>query len=60
MAVDVPLYKLEPVIEALTGPCGQALYVAAGKAKRLLPQHGADALWSEESESAPSRPKMAA
>uniref|UniRef100_UPI003F4956A7 strawberry notch C-terminal domain-containing protein n=1 Tax=Cupriavidus taiwanensis TaxID=164546 RepID=UPI003F4956A7 len=62
MAVDVPLYKLEPVIEALTGPCGQALYVAAGKAKRLLPQHGADAAaWSEEqAESAPSRPKMAA
>ncbi|AMR78624.1 hypothetical protein A2G96_13210 [Cupriavidus nantongensis] len=61
MAVEVPLHKLEPVIEALTGPCGQALYVAAGKAKRLLPQLATDEVWGgEEAEAAPSKHRMAA
>ena len=56
MSVAVPIHKLERVMEVLTGQCGQALYVAAGKARRLMPQ-------LEETDIQPvalSRPRMVA
>jgi len=38
MSVTVPISKLDTVVSVLTGTCGQALYVAAGKARQLMPQ----------------------
>jgi len=63
MSVAVPISKLDKVIGVLTGTCGQALYVAAGKARQLMPQLD-DAQTSEMQDSDDSvrakRPRMVA
>lgn len=60
MSVTVPISKLDAVIGVLTGTCGQALYVAAGKARQLMPQLDGIPAADRDDLTRASRPRLVA